>query len=109
VPPDERKIIFATQGAWAASATQEKVYSPAWKTKLSWYIVATKDGMINPDLERFKAKLIKATTIELNASHVPMISQPDKVTDFVIEAAQKLSNSGAAETSRSKSEAMMSA
>jgi pimeloyl-ACP methyl ester carboxylesterase len=90
VSPEERKIIFATQGSWAASATQEKVYNPAWKTKPSWYIVAAKDGMINPDLERFKAKLINATTLELNSSHVPMVSQPGKVADFIIAASQKL-------------------
>jgi len=88
--PEERKVIFATQGGWAAAATQEKVYSPAWKTKPTWAIVAAKDRMINPDLERFKAKLIKATTIELPSSHVPMISQPDKVSEFIISAAGQL-------------------
>lgn len=90
VSPEERKVIYATQVTWAASATREKVYSPAWKIKPSWYIVATEDGMINPDLERFKAKLIKATTIELTSSHVPMVSQPKKVADFIISATQKL-------------------
>jgi len=90
VSPEERKVIFATQVPWAASATQEKVYSPAWKTKPSWVIVAAKDGMINPDLERFKARLIKATTIELVSSHIPMVSQPDKVSAFIISAAQAL-------------------
>lgn len=89
-PPEERKVIFATQAPWAASATQEKVYSPAWKTKPSWVIVAQQDRMINPDLERFKAKLIKATTIELASSHVPMVSQPGEVTAFIISAAQAL-------------------
>ena len=90
VSPDERKIIFATQGEWAASATQEKVYDPAWKTRPSWVIVAANDGMINPDLERFKARLIKATTIELASSHVPMVSHPEKVADFIVGAAEKL-------------------
>ncbi len=90
VASDERKIIFATQGGWAAAATQEKVYSPAWQTKPTWSIVAAKDGMINPDLQRFKAKLIKATTLELNSSHVPMLSQPNKVADFIIKAAGQL-------------------
>jgi pimeloyl-ACP methyl ester carboxylesterase len=90
VSPEERKVIFATQGGWAAAATQTKVYSPAWKIKPSWIIVAAKDGMINPDLQRFKAKLIKATTLELSSSHVPMISQPDKVAAFIIKAAEKL-------------------
>lgn len=90
VPLEERKVIFATQVPWAASATLQKVSSPAWTTKPSWSIVAAKDGMINPDLQRFKAKLIKATTLELTSGHVPMISQPNKVADFIIGAAQKL-------------------
>lgn len=90
LPPKEKNVIYATQVTWAASATEQKVYSPAWKTKPSWYIVAAKDGMINPDLERFKAKLIKATTLELSTSHVPMVSQPAKVADFIIKAAGEL-------------------
>jgi pimeloyl-ACP methyl ester carboxylesterase len=88
--PVERKLIYATQVPLAASAGNEKVYNPAWKTKPTWYIVAAQDGVISPNLERYKAKLIKATTIELKSGHVPMISQPDKVTDFIIGAAQKL-------------------
>jgi len=103
--PEERKLIYATQVPLAASAGDERVHNPAWKNKPTWFIVAAQDKVINPDLERFKAKLIKATTLELNSSHVPMVSQPDKVTEFIIGAAQKLS-SGAAETSRSKSEAL---
>jgi pimeloyl-ACP methyl ester carboxylesterase len=90
LPAAERKIVFATQVTWAAAATQVKVYSPAWTTKPSWSIIAAKDGMINPDLQRFKAKLIKATSLELTASHVPMLSQPSKVSAFIMEAAEKL-------------------
>lgn len=85
--PEERKVLFATQVPWAASATTEKVYSPAWQAKPSWSIVAAKDGMINPDLQRAKARLIKATTIELNSNHVPMVTMPEKVATFIIEAA----------------------
>jgi len=88
--PEERNLIYATQVPLAASAGEEKVNNPAWKTKPSWFIVAAQDKVINPDLERFKAKLINATTIELNSSHVPMITQPNKVADFIIEAAQTL-------------------
>jgi pimeloyl-ACP methyl ester carboxylesterase len=90
VLPEERNLVYATQVPLAASAGEEKVHSPAWKTKPSWFIVATQDRVINPDLERFKAKLINATTIELLSGHVPMLSQPTKVTDFIIKAAQKL-------------------
>jgi pimeloyl-ACP methyl ester carboxylesterase len=90
VPLTERKLIYATQVPWAAAATLEKVHNPAWKSKPSWSIIAAKDGMILPDLQRFKAKLIKATTLELSSGHVPMVSQPNKVVDFIIGAAQKL-------------------
>jgi pimeloyl-ACP methyl ester carboxylesterase len=88
--PEERKLIYATQVALHASAGEEKVYSPAWKTKPSWYIVAKHDGVINPDLERFKAKLINATTLELDSGHVPMVTEPKKVTNFIIEAARSV-------------------
>ncbi|HET6993943.1 MAG TPA: alpha/beta hydrolase [Chitinophagaceae bacterium] len=88
--PEERKLVYATQVPLHASAVEEKVQNPAWKTKPSWFIVAAYDKIINPDLERFKAKLIKANTIELKSGHVPMISQPDKVTAFIISAAQAL-------------------
>lgn len=85
--PEERKVLFATQVPWAASATTEKVYSPAWQSKPSWSIIAAKDGMINPDLQRAKAGLIKATTIELKSNHVPMVTEPKKVATFIVEAA----------------------
>jgi len=88
--PEERKLVYATQVPLAASAGEEKVQSPAWKNKRSWFIVAAQDKIINPDLERYKAKLINATTIELNSGHVPMVSQPNKVTAFIVKAAEAL-------------------
>ncbi len=87
---EERRVIFATQVPWAASATQVKVYSPAWQTKPSWVIVTTSDGMINPDLQRAKVQTIKAKSIELKANHVPMVTAPKKVASFIIEAASSV-------------------
>jgi pimeloyl-ACP methyl ester carboxylesterase len=86
--PDQRNIINATQVAWAASGTLDKVYSPAWTTKPSWIIIAKRDGMINPDLQRYKSKVIKATSLELDSDHVPMVTDPKKVGAFIMEAAQ---------------------
>ncbi|MDV3310016.1 MAG: alpha/beta hydrolase [Cyclobacteriaceae bacterium] len=85
---EERNVIFATQVPWAASATTEKVYHPAWETKPSWSIITAGDGMINPDLQRAKAQIIQATAIELKGNHVPMVTQPKKVAAFIIEAAR---------------------
>ena len=59
----------------------------AWRSKPSWYAVSTEDRTINPDLERFMAKRMGAKTIEVKASHVSLISQPDTVTNLILEAA----------------------
>tara|TARA_R110002051_G_scaffold314666_1_gene391972 strand:+ start:29609 stop:30397 length:789 start_codon:yes stop_codon:yes gene_type:complete len=90
VSPADRKVIFATQGEWAAQCTTAKISTAAWKTKPSWFIVGTDDHMISPELERAEAKMINATTLELNTSHVPMVSQPKKVANFIMEAARNL-------------------
>lgn len=87
--PTERKVIAATQQPVAAAAFGEKMATVAWQTKPSWYIVASNDHMISPALEQAMAKKIKATTLTLQASHVPMLSQPQKVADFIAEAAKK--------------------
>jgi pimeloyl-ACP methyl ester carboxylesterase len=90
LPEEERKVIFATQTPWATVATTRKVSNAAWKTKPSWAIIGTEDHMVTPDLARAEAKMIKAKTLELKSSHVPMVSQPNKVADFIISAAQAL-------------------
>ena len=87
--PTERKVIVATQQPVAAAAFGDKMATVAWQTKPSWYIVASNDHMISPALEQAMAKKIKATTLTLPASHVPMLSQPQKVADFIAEAAKK--------------------
>lgn len=87
---EDRGIVFATQGPWAVKATTDKVSAPAWKTKPSWCIIGQEDHMVIPELARAEAKMIKATTLELKSSHVPMLSQPDKVAAFIIRAAGQL-------------------
>ncbi|RZK21961.1 MAG: alpha/beta hydrolase [Hymenobacter sp.] len=87
--PTERKVIVATQQPVAAAAFGDKMATVAWQTRPSWYIVASNDHMISPALEQAMAKKIKATTLTLQSSHVPMLSQPQKVADFIAEAAKK--------------------
>jgi pimeloyl-ACP methyl ester carboxylesterase len=48
--------------------------------------VSTQDRTINPDLERFMAKRMGAKTVEIKASHLAMISQPDAITNLIMEA-----------------------
>ena len=61
----------------------------AWKNKPNYYIVSAQDRMIAPDLERAYAKKLNATTTTLQASHVPMVSQPAKVAEVILAAAQR--------------------
>lgn len=88
LPAAQKKLIFATQGATNSAVFGAKVANAAWKTKPSWYVVATNDRMIQPDLERKFAKAMKAKTIELPTSHVPMLSRPADVAKLIIEAAK---------------------
>jgi pimeloyl-ACP methyl ester carboxylesterase len=91
LPVAESALIYATQGPWASSAAmKDKISTPAWKEKPSWYVVASEDRMINPDLQRTLAKRMNATTLVLKSSHVPMLSQPAKVAAFISEAAEKV-------------------
>jgi len=91
LPAAERELIWITQGPWAATALGEKINQAAWKTKPSWYILASDDRMIDKDLQRAFAQKIKAKTLTLKTSHVPMLSQPAKVATFIAEAAKSTS------------------
>jgi pimeloyl-ACP methyl ester carboxylesterase len=90
VPKSEADVVWSTQGPIAASSFGAKVTAAAWKTKPSWCIVGRRDQMIDPGLERAMAKKINATVLELDAGHVPMLSQPQKVADFIAAAAKGL-------------------
>ena len=90
LPANEQQLVWATQGAPAANIFAHDAPGVAWKTKPSWYIVGKKDRTVNPDLERFLAKRMKAKTTELDSSHVPMLSQPDRVVEVILSAAQSV-------------------
>ena len=64
----------------------EKTTTAAWRTKPTFYAVSTQDRTINPDLERFMAKRMGAKTIEIEGSHLALISQPDAVANLILEA-----------------------
>ena len=89
LPAAEARVVAATQGPIASSVFGAQVSGVAWKTKPSWYIVSKLDAAIAPDEERFFAKRMKATTTELNTSHVSMLSQPKAVAAVIMDAAEK--------------------
>jgi pimeloyl-ACP methyl ester carboxylesterase len=96
LPEEEQQVVWATQGVPAASLFDQKMTGTAWRSKPSWYIVATNDRTVQPDLERFVAKRMGATTVEVASSHVPMLSHPDVVIDVIRKAAAAVQKTKAA-------------
>lgn len=94
LPEQEQKLVWATHYAPAADLfQQQKLENVAWKSKPSWFIVATKDQTVHPDLQRFLAKRMGATVVEVDSSHVPMLSKPDIVIDVIRKAAAAVQKS----------------
>lgn len=89
VSPAEVKLMAATQGPVQSKVFGEKVGdSAAWKSKPSWFVLAQKDQMIPPTQQADDARKIHATVVKVNASHVPMVSQPKAVADAILAAAK---------------------
>ena len=93
LPAEEQKVVWATHYAPSAELfQQQKLRSDgiAWKTKPSWFILATQDHTVNPELQRFLATRMKARVIEADTSHVPMLSKPELVIDVIRKAAAEV-------------------
>lgn len=87
LPLAESNVAAAVQKPIIGSVFGASVTEAAWKTIPSWYLVSQEDKAINPDLERFYAKRMKATTSEVKASHVAFISHPAVVVRLIEQAA----------------------
>lgn len=88
VPASLTKIAAASQRPTALSTLSDPAGPPAWKRIPSWYLVAGADKAIGAANERFMAKRMHATTVEAKrASHIVMLSQPDKVIGLILDAA----------------------
>jgi pimeloyl-ACP methyl ester carboxylesterase len=86
LPESKAKVLYAVQEPFHKSLLAGKTTQAAWRSKPSFYAVSTEDRTINPDLERFMAKRMGAKTIEVKASHVSLISQPDVIAGLILEA-----------------------
>lgn len=87
IDPVIARALYAVQGRAAEPIFGERVTEAAWHTKPSFYQVSTQDRTINPDLERFMAMRMKAKTVELNASHLGIISHASDIANLILEAA----------------------
>lgn len=94
---EEKRLVWATHFAPAADLFNQKIEGNAWRSKPSWYVVAKNDRTVQPELQRFLAKRMAASTYEVDSSHVPMLSNPKLVIDVIRTAASAIQGSAAAQ------------
>src|SRR6267378_3612603 len=87
VAHDKAEVLYAEQEPTAASLFGGRTTVAAWHSKPSWYAVSKLDQTISPDLERFLAARMKATTVELEAGHLSLVSHPQEIADLILAAA----------------------
>jgi pimeloyl-ACP methyl ester carboxylesterase len=87
VAREKAEVLYAVQQPTAASLFGNRTTAAAWRSKPSWYAVSKDDQTISPDLERFLAARMKATTVELEAGHLSLVSHPREIADLILAAA----------------------
>ena len=90
VAPDTAAFMADAQVPWGLEALNGAITEPAWRTKPSWYLVATSDKMIPPDAQRAMSKRMGATVVEVPASHSIYVSKPRETADLIKQAAKSL-------------------
>jgi len=87
VDAETAEFMAVSQVPWGVGALDGKISEPAWKTKPSWYLVATEDKMIPPEAQRLMSKRAGSNVVEANGSHAIYVSQPKAVVSIIEEAA----------------------
>jgi len=87
LPLERAEALYAVQQRVALTLFSGRTIDAAWHSKPSWYAVSSQDRTMSPELLRFMAQRMGATTIELHASHVSLISHPDEIAALILEAA----------------------
>ena len=90
VQADTAAFMADAQVPWGVEALTGAISEPAWKTKSSWYLVATEDRMIPPDAQRAMSKRAGATVVEVKGSHAIYVSQPEPVAKLIEQAAKSV-------------------
>lgn len=86
VPEERARVLYAVQGPIADTLFASRTTAAAWRTRPCWYAVSKQDHTTTPDLERFVANRMDATTIEVDGGHLSMITHPRVIADLILEA-----------------------
>jgi pimeloyl-ACP methyl ester carboxylesterase len=87
LPASQAEFLADSQVPWGVGALGGTVTEPAWRTKPSWYLVATDDRMIPPPAQRAMSERAGATVVEAAGSHAIYVSQPEAVAELIKKAA----------------------
>jgi len=90
VPAEKAAFMADSQVPWGVAALSGSITEPAWKTKPSWYLVATDDKMIPPPAQQFMSKRAGSTVVETKGSHSVYVSKPEAVAALIDKAAKGL-------------------
>jgi pimeloyl-ACP methyl ester carboxylesterase len=93
VEPSKARVLHAAQQPISLSAFEYTMGVPAWSTLPTWYAVAKNDEAIPPEAERQFAERMGATTIEVDSSHLPMVTHVDEIVDLIEGAAESVGSS----------------
>jgi pimeloyl-ACP methyl ester carboxylesterase len=90
VDPEKAAFMADSQVPWGVGALGGTISQPAWRSKPSWYLVATDDKMIPPPAQRFMSERAGSTVVEAPGSHAIYVSQPNAVAALIEKAAQEV-------------------
>ena len=88
VEPGLARVLYAVQGRVSDTLFADRTTVAAWRSRPAWYAVSRQDRTISPALQRFMAGRMEATTVEIEAGHLSLITHPGEVTQLIMNAVQ---------------------
>jgi pimeloyl-ACP methyl ester carboxylesterase len=92
VDPEQAAFMADSQVPWGVDALSGTIDEPAWRTKPSWYLIATEDRMIPPPAQRQMSARAGSTVVEAAGSHAIYVSHPAAVAELIETAASGVSS-----------------
>jgi pimeloyl-ACP methyl ester carboxylesterase len=92
VDPVKARVLYAVQGRVSEQLFQDRTSVAAWRSKPSWYAISRQDRTTSPELQRFLARRMNATTVEINSGHLSLITHPREVAQLISAAVQAVSS-----------------
>jgi len=97
VEPGLARVLYAVQGRVSQTLFGDRTTAAAWRSRPAWYAVSRQDRTISPELQRFMAERMQATTVEIDSGHLSLITHPGEVTQLIMNAVHAVQRRAAAD------------